>query len=85
MVDGITGLTSLYLAEHLFFYSIKNSTEALSVFHLVYRTHYSALCFFSMQPSHYLQLAAATLICDGVPFLLCAAAVPGILELKVHQ
>lgn len=32
MVDGITGLTFLYLARHLALYSFKDNTVALSIF-----------------------------------------------------
>ncbi len=77
MVDGITGLTFLYLARHLALYSIKDSTGAFSIFSCCVELITVPCFFFNMRPSHYLQLAAAALICDNVPL-------PSVLLLQQH-
>lgn len=72
MVDGITGLTFLYLARHPSSIQHQRQHWYPQRFHLFCRTHYSALCFY-MRPTHYLQLAATALICDNVPLPLCCS------------
>lgn len=65
MVDGITGLTFLYLARHSPLYSIKDNTGALSVF----------ICFTEVTTVPCVSLTRSPLITFSWPLPFCSVTV----------